>query len=247
MKGVVISEKGTRSNIEDAYFVDENFSNKGWIYGGIYDGHGGAFAAKYASEKVHEYFLDNLASVSNPEQAFVLSYETVSRDLYDQKSGTTAADFLIKGRIIFTANVGDTRTILIRRNSVIQLTSDHRLSNIAEEDRIKRVGTPISYPYIISGGQGLMTTRSLGDQDLKNIGVIATPSLSTHLITKDDILLMTASDGLWDFINNEEVAVLAKAHPDPESLIAILSHEVLFTKLGTDNLTIIVVALSGKG
>jgi len=243
MNTAVISENGIRLGMEDAYYLDPDFGGKGWIYGGIYDGHNGDYAAKYAAERLHRICLERLLSGLAPGQAFTLSYETVSQEVSQQESGTTAVDFLIQDRRIFTANVGDTRAIVIRQSGASQLTVDHRVDNAEERARVIKMGSYIDYPYVVRENLGLMPTRSIGDQYFKAVGVIATPSISEHLITPDDLMLVAACDGLWDFINNEEVAALAREHPEPKLLLDILTHEVLVNRLGTDNLTMIVVSL----
>jgi serine/threonine protein phosphatase PrpC len=243
MDAVVISERGIRPTMEDAQFLDVNFDNRGLIFGGIYDGHGGEYAAKYAADRIHKIFLEKLRLGMTPGQAFNSSYESVSGELYDQESGTTAADFLIQGHKIFTANVGDTRILLVKRKSFIQLTTDHRLSSIKEEDRIKKLGASISYPYIIREGHGLMITRSLGDHNFETDGVVWTPSLNEYIVSSDDMMLISASDGLWNFMSNGEIASIVLEHQTLRSLLENLVKEVLVNRSGTDNLTVIAVSL----
>jgi serine/threonine protein phosphatase PrpC len=243
MKAAVTSEKGIRPSMEDDHVLDVNFGNKGWIYGGIYDGHNGDYAAKYAAKRLHRIFLENLLGGLEPGKAFTLSYETVSREVSEQESGTTAVDFLIQDKRIYTANAGDARAILVNRKGVSQLTVDHRVDNPDERERVEKMGASIDYPYVVKGYQGLMPTRTIGDQYFKAAGVIATPSLNEYLITPGDSMLISACDGLWDFMNNGEVAALAEEYPEPKSLLNALTPEVLINRLGTDNLTIIAVSL----
>jgi len=48
-------------------------------------------------------------------------------------------------------------------------------------------------------------TRSFGDGLAKSIGVIAVPDIFTHQITQNDSIIVIASDGLWEFMTNDEV------------------------------------------
>jgi serine/threonine protein phosphatase PrpC len=75
------------------------------------------------------------------------------------------------------------------------------------------------------------------------VGIIATPSVSEYRISKNDLVLIAACDGLFDFMSNEEVAEFARRTTKPESLLEILKKEVLFNRGGTDNLTIVAVKL----
>ncbi len=244
MEIAVVSEVGRRAVMEDTYFVDDNLLGRGWLFGGIYDGHAGGFAARYAAERLHKIFVNQVMAGATPQQAFVHSYEMTSQELSYQDSGTTAVTFLMRGKSIFTANVGDARAIVIGQQGFSQLTIDHRLSNVEEGQRIKDRGGIISYPYVYRGNQGLMPTRSIGDQFFKEIGIIATPSLSEYSITQDDRLLVAACDGLFDVMTNEEIAQLAGRLSQPQELVSKLRDEVLFHRYGTDNLTILVVSLA---
>jgi serine/threonine protein phosphatase PrpC len=243
VKAAVISETGYRQEMEDAHFLDLNFANKGWIFGGIYDGHGGNYAAKYASETLHKQFLKYLLAGTSPQEAFVKSYEETSRELGEQGSGTTAVDFLIMDRRIFTANAGDARAIVVNRKEVIQLTVDHRLDNLSERKRVEKMGAYTAYPYVYRGNMGLMPTRTIGDEYFKPVGVIATPSVNEYQISKEDIALVAACDGLFDVMTNEEVADFARRIHNPKALVETLENEVIINRSGTDNLTIIAVSL----
>lgn len=243
MEAAVISEKGARREMEDAHFLDLNFTNKGWAFAGIYDGHGGKLAAKYASERLHQIFLQGLLSCFSSQEAFIKSYQLVSEELKTQDSGTTAVNCLIKERQIFTANVGDARAIVISDQGLSQLTVDHRLDNLIERQRIEDMGGQIRYPYACRGHQGLMPTRTIGDRYFKNIGIIATPSVSEYKISQDDLILLMACDGLFDVMTSEEAADFARRFPQPETLLEVLKTEVLVNRLGSDNLTMIAFSL----
>lgn len=243
MEVAVVSEKGIRLTMEDTYFLDLNFADKGWVFGGIYDGHGGSFAAKYASERLHRVFLDRLLRGLTPQEASIKSYETLSEELRTQSSGTTAVNFLIQDQKIFSANVGDARAIVIKKQGFHQLTVDHRLDNLAERQRVEEMGGLIYYPYTYRGTQGLMPTRTIGDEYFKPVGIIATPSVAEYGIAEEDLILLAACDGLFDVMTNEEVVAFAREFPQPKSLLEVLKEEVLVNRFGTDNLTIITLSL----
>jgi serine/threonine protein phosphatase PrpC len=242
VKAAVISRQGMRPSMQDTYHLDLDFGGRGWIYGGVYDGHGGSYAAKYAAQKLHSIFLSKCQSASPPGHAFIESYETVSRELEGQESGTTASTFLIKENDIFSANAGDSRMVVINRAGVRQLSVDHRLSNREELDRVVAAGALINYPYVMRDRQGIMTTRAIGDAFFSRVGVISTPSTAHYVISGDDLMLIVASDGLWDTMSNAEVSSFAGKIPDPDKLLEALAEEVLDNRLGTDNLTIIAVS-----
>ncbi len=243
MKAAVVSAQGRRPRMEDAHFLDTDFGGRGWAYGGIYDGHGGSFAAEYSARHLHQRFYDLVVSGVSPEEAFTRAYEAVSADLADQDSGTTAVDLLVQGGDIVAANAGDARALVVGLKTVAQLTVDHRVDDEAERARVEGMGGRIVYPYIYRDFSGLMPSRTIGDPYFKAVGVIATPAVRRHTISSDDRFLVAACDGLFDFMGNEEVAAMARRTDEPDVLAEALKSEVLDKRGGTDNITIICVRL----
>ncbi len=244
MRVAIVWEQGHRRSMEDTYFLDLHFSNKDWVFGGVYDGHGGAAAARYLARHLHERFLQAFLTTHSPCAAFIHTYEQISEELHHQTSGACAANFLLKEQKIFYANAGDARILVISPHQILQLTTDHRLDNAEERQRIREAGGEIQGPYVWKPGVGgLMPTRTIGDQPFKSVGVIATPAVGSYTITEEDLFLIAATDGLFDIMHNDEVATLARAMVNPEQLANALAREVLVHRYGEDNLTIIVFAL----
>ena len=52
---------------------------------------------------------------------------------------------------------------------------------------------------------GLAMTRSLGDKAGIKAGTNAEPELLEHTLSKCDKLLVIASDGVWEYMENDEV------------------------------------------
>ncbi len=229
--------------MEDAYFLDPDFAGKGWVFGGIYDGHSGHMAADYAAQHLHHRFLTHLEQGHEPGGAFKRAYEAISGELSHQDSGTTAVTFLLRGRDLTVANVGDSRALIISRNQVVQLTEDHRLNNRDERRRVVKAGGEIQYPYVMKGLSGLMPTRSLGDPFFEGVGIVPVPFIRQYHMGMEDLYLLAACDGLFDVMSNEEVADAARDHQDPDDLVQFLKHQVLNVKGGTDNLTILALLL----
>lgn len=57
-------------------------------------------------------------------------------------------------------------------------------------------------------------SRSFGDQVAASVGVIAEPGIKKYYIeisewkfTKDDMFFIIASDGVWEFIESDEVNI----------------------------------------
>lgn len=48
-------------------------------------------------------------------------------------------------------------------------------------------------------------SRSLGDRIAHSVGVSCEPEIHEHQITDQDKILLIASDGVWEFLSNEDV------------------------------------------
>ncbi len=229
------------------YIIKYNFAGKGSIFGGVYDEHSGSFAAEYVAEKLHQRFQYRLSRFSI-EQAFIESYEKISKELKEKDcgdSGTTAANFFIKDGEIFTANAGDTRIIIIGEKNVRQLTVDHRVDNKEERKRIEKMGGLVSRGYACKAdGDGLMPTRTIGDYEYEDIGIISTPYTNSYKIKKKDLVLIVACDGLFDEMSNSEVEDFVRRYADSEELVRELKKYVYKECYGSDNLTIIAISLN---
>ena len=131
--------------------------------------------------------------------------------------GTVDEDNLLH-RTLISANVGDSLAILCKRDgSVVQLTRDHKPNDVMERHRIEASGGSVDWcgmsdddgspiegtgVYRINGN--LAVARAIGDRAEKPSEV----EISTYDISGDrtgDIILLV-SDGLWDVMENEDVA-----------------------------------------
>lgn len=51
-------------------------------------------------------------------------------------------------------------------------------------------------------------SRSLGDIMAHSVGVIGTPEVIEYMLESSDKFVVIASDGVWEFISNKEIAAL---------------------------------------
>jgi len=49
-------------------------------------------------------------------------------------------------------------------------------------------------------------TRSFGDALAHTVGCVATPDLFDYKLQPEDKMMVIASDGIWEFLTNEEVS-----------------------------------------
>lgn len=177
---------------------------------------------------------------SKIEGALINAFEKAQKDVvahsienqWDvQASGSTAVAVLWKGDKLWTANCGDSRCAVgtETERKVTFETEDHKPTTEGEKKRIEAMGGEVRsqvYPdgwvnhRIFIKGQdypGLCMARTLGDQSVKEYGVIATPEVAhTQVKTDKQPFFILASDGVWEFLDSQFVikAVAKKIQTD---------------------------------
>jgi protein phosphatase len=145
------------------------------------------------------------------------------------KRGTTLTALLIVGSKAAVANVGDSRTYLLRNGQLRQLTQDHSLVF-----SLFKAGQ-ISEDEIYTHPQKNEIYRSLGEQeDVK----IDTQTLD---IAAGDRLLL-CSDGLWEMVRNGQIATILGSATTPQAACDRLV-ATAFDNGGEDNISAIAVYL----
>uniref|UniRef100_A0A7S3JYV0 PPM-type phosphatase domain-containing protein n=1 Tax=Aureoumbra lagunensis TaxID=44058 RepID=A0A7S3JYV0_9STRA len=130
------------------------------------------------------------------------------------EGGTTACVFRLEGPELSFAWVGDSRAVLAVRSNphqfhAIPLTNDHNVErNQNEQKRCEDAGGQVLGRFLGAGDADgmLQVTRSIGDtaHHASNI-VLATPETITRKLTENDAFIVMASDGVWDFLDNQTV------------------------------------------
>ena len=207
-------EKNIKSKMEDFHLIIDNFmsSNKKGYFS-LFDGHGidCIEPIKYAICRFPNILIENLQNSNNNfEQSLINSFQKIDNELkkYSQieNCGSTATIILIDKELnlIYSANVGDSKSILINKNRTYKnLTTEHKVeSNYEENERIKKIGGMIFNGRLF--GQ-LVLSRALGDFSLKNNGLISIPSIHKIFLNEDDCFIVIASDGIWDVLSEDEI------------------------------------------
>lgn len=94
-------------------------------------------------------------------------------------------------------------------------------------------------------------SRALGDALAHRVGVSSTPEISTHELAPTDRFLILASDGIWEFISNEEAVMIAASCNSPDEAAAKLVSEAHARWVQeedgiVDDITVVVVAFSHR-
>lgn len=144
-------------------------------------------------------------------------------------SGSTCVSLIYNTDHLICANVGDSRCTVGRRLGDSDwkhhdLSRDHKPNDKDEMARIKSSGGRIEPYYDENGDQagpyrvwltnydypGLAMSRSFGDEVAASVGVIAVPEIVEWKLTDADKFIILASDGLWEFMESDEVVSIVK-------------------------------------
>ena len=155
------------------------------------------------------------------ENQNLLSNHQIDSDL----SGTTCISVIYTPKKLIIANIGDSRCVLGKYNKKEEkyiaenLSRDHKPTIPEEAERILKVGGRI-HPMRDEDGEfigplrvymkdkempGLAMTRSFGDYFGSTAGTISEPEVTEHIFKEEDKFIIIASDGLYEFIESEEV------------------------------------------
>ncbi|MFG0295793.1 MAG: PP2C family protein-serine/threonine phosphatase [Maioricimonas sp. JB045] len=242
--GAVTITGNYRENNEDNLHVDPEGR-----YFLVADGMGGQSAGEKASELAIELVADRLASCltelarGNDTDVVSVIDDAVAHanaeimalgelDPKYRKMGTTITFVINPGDRLFVGGVGDSRVYQLRDGQLTQLTRDHSLTQalldagtITAEEAANHRYKNVLYRYLGTkeGGQGT---------DARPIDVAA-----------DDRFLL-CSDGVTDGIDDEDIARLLQAEPDPQKAAETLVESAL-NGGSRDNITCIVVDVEG--
>uniref|UniRef100_A0A8B9KRK0 Si:ch211-149b19.3 n=1 Tax=Astyanax mexicanus TaxID=7994 RepID=A0A8B9KRK0_ASTMX len=204
------SHIGLRRNNEDRLRVSELTPNT--MYFALFDGHGGAQAADFCSTHMERYIRDGLEKEWDLEVVLSEAFLQVDAALAAQMQmyaslmtvGTTATVALLRDGIeLVVGSVGDSRAILCRKGKAHKLTNDHTPERKDEKQRIRNSGGFVTWNSLgqANVNSRLAMTRSIGDFDLKNLGVIAEPETTRTTAlqygSEDNSTIIVVPFGAW--------------------------------------------------
>lgn len=141
-------------------------------------------------------------------------------------SGTTCNLVFQFNKHLLCASVGDSRGIIIydQNNTntyqgIFPISNDHKPNLPQEYERILQSGGIVDkltdqfgckvgpYRVYIKGltYPGLAMSRSLGDFQAKDCGVITKPEIIEYNVSHSSKYMVICSDGVWEFLSNEQV------------------------------------------
>lgn len=257
----VYAIQGRRPHMEDRFNVVTQLEHTGTSIYGIFDGHGGEFAADYSEKTLFKIIMVRLLKAALAEEvedlSMMLTEEILNVDqqllqvekVTGEVSGTTVLVALLRDNHLVVANVGDSRGVLCDRDGKVQpLSFDHKPQQVKERRRIKRAGGFISFNGVWRVAGILATSRALGDYPLKERNlVIADPDILTfNLDELQPQFMILATDGLWDAFSNEEAVSYIKERLDEPHFGAKSIVLQAYYRGSLDNITVMVVNFANR-
>jgi protein phosphatase len=234
-----------RENNEDKYDLLEPhqpgiLATKGRFYG-VADGMGGHSAGQIASELalktvIYNYYREPSDDVVQSLRAAVseansLIFDTAQLIPERQGMGTTLTMVVVREDQLIVANVGDSRTYLIRNGQARQVTHDH--SWVAEQVRL-----------------GTMTLEEASMSPLRNVitrSIGTSPQVEPdfyHETLREGDYIVLCSDGLTGHVDPEELAERLSrdtAQATGPSVAAMRLVELANARGGRDNISVIIL------
>jgi len=220
---------------------------------GVFDGHRGSEASEFCARHLKSVLAECMAAESgtSPGKALEECFRRLDEGFAQRHSqegcnaGATACVALLCGREIFVANAGDCRCIVGSYNGEpVQLSTDHTTGNQNELGRIQRGALAFKFDTWRIGDAGLQVTRSIGDLDVKHLGVTSTPEVVRYDLGEDLDFLVLASDGLWDVLSNEEVRGLIRDTVKQPGMVGQRLAMEAYTRGSRDNVSVVVCFFS---
>ncbi|VDN60255.1 unnamed protein product [Dracunculus medinensis] len=190
-----------------------------------------------------------------------IAYGGPSSDTPGEDSGTTACLLLIFEDRVIVGNAGDSRAVLCRKGTAIELSVDHKPEDDLERRRIEAAGGEISIDGRVNGGLNL--SRALGDHfykknealPLEDQMISSNPDVNENKLEPDDEFVIVACDGIWNSLSSQEAVDFVRNRlSNGISLKEIceqmcdecLSPDTAGDGTGCDNMTVVIMQLLRK-
>lgn len=221
------------SNEDNIFYTLENIGVLDNLFL-LCDGMGGANAGEYASKKAIEYISEFFEKDEYPfpeiltkaiEYSNAKILEEASKDFNKSGMGTTLVLATIKDKILYVANIGDSRLYILNEN-LKQITKDHNLyQELSDLDYQKRIDF-----------DKIKTKNAL----TRVIGVLTNIKIDFFEIEISNIdKILICSDGLTNMLSDKEIEdILCESkHIDFAKVLVDKANE----NGGKDNISVLVI------
>ncbi|OHT16998.1 protein phosphatase 2C [Tritrichomonas foetus] len=229
---------GMRPTMEDSMTIVGNFLGPNTSFYGLYDGHGGSQVARMAARQIHKTIAEKYGIVEKLPEVIKETIKTLNNTYVNKflEQGSTMAIAIVVKDMIYTANLGDSRVVIVDKvGNVKRMTYDHRASDPDEKKKVEKLGGFIEDGRVLGC---LMLSRALGDGAISNY-LIQEPYMN-KTPKKDGMIMILACDGVWDVMSDIEAARLARINRVPKEAAQAIIDEAL-RRGTTDNVSCMVV------
>lgn len=253
---------GVRNSMEDACAIIGEFTGANTQYYGVFDGHGGNEVSTYCANNLHRSISRILKEKDiTVEKAIKEAIEEINQEVLSKfpDAGTTAGIVLVINNVIYCANVGDTRILLVEGSNspqspgvrgrrgwkptppkVTRCSYDHKASDPEEKELVLQRGGHV-FQGRVNGC--LMLSRAIGDAAVGE-GLSCEP-YQTKMRRKDGMKMVIGCDGVFDVLDDETVGEVIDRIPNPQEAARTIKDMAL--ERGTqDNVTCVVINLTPK-
>lgn len=145
----------------------------------------------------------------------LMSYKEKESEDEDSMAGCTANVIIIKDRVIYCANAGDTRCCVSNNGKLVKLSKDHKPDNELEKQRITEAGGFISEGRV---NANLNLSRALGDLEYKknkNLPpekqlISGYPDVMERKLEEKDEFILIGCDGIWETQTSPDIITWVK-------------------------------------
>jgi PPM family protein phosphatase len=236
-----------REQNEDAVLISEpdaELLNANGLLLAVADGMGGyqrgEVASRIAIETLQEIYYESPTAENEIPDRLKKAFRTANERIFEDGSaegqqnmmGTTLVAAVVKGNDLTLANVGDSRGYLVRANRTNQVTQDHSL--VAEQ---VAAGAMTAEEARESQHRNIIT-RALGHRNRVDVDIF-----EMRLLPDDRLIL--SSDGLHDYVSEEQLASITLARSADDAARELIS--LAIENQTSDNVSVLVVAFTEAG
>uniref|UniRef100_A0A7S0T394 protein-serine/threonine phosphatase n=1 Tax=Mantoniella antarctica TaxID=81844 RepID=A0A7S0T394_9CHLO len=175
------------------------------------------------------------------------------------QAGCTCVVAVVRGSTLVVANAGDSRAVLCRRGTAVEMSRDHKPTDEDERARIQKAGGFVQEGRV---NGSLALSRAIGDLEYKQSKtlpadeqiVTAYPEIKKEIIAPGDEFMVIACDGIWDVLTSQQCVDFVRKrlkHDVPLSKICeeladeCMAPDTKGSGIGCDNMSAVIVLLKG--